>query len=225
MRQNGNGSRSLAAETLSSRAVGLLSTLERRPFITTRKVEDILRNQGGPCYPKWLDFHERFAGYVDSIGRDAAIWGLIHVIPQWLAPMKADIDREPLQETWYITCADVHPSYDYRLDDKGEFVGNSAQSFEKHVERIAVGWGFGRGRRTELIDSEELRSQAFLSLFHNTLKSAVVPEASDRYSTYYMDDRYLVVENAETGKLRRAWRHRDASDQARELRPRNCRLA
>src|SRR5215467_1789624 len=109
---------------LSSRAVAFLSTLERRSFVPTRKVEEIIGNRGYPCYPKWLEFHERFAGYVETIGPDVAVWGLIHENPQWLLPMKADIDREPLQETWYITCADVHPSYNYRLDDKGEFLGN-----------------------------------------------------------------------------------------------------
>jgi hypothetical protein len=192
--------------------------LERRPFVPTRKVEEIIRNQGRPCYPQWLDFHERFAGYVETIGRDVAVWGLIHENPQWLRPMTADIDREPLQETWYITCADVHPSYDYRLDDKGEFLGYPAESFDKHVERMAVGWEFKRDRRIEVIDIDELRSQAFLGLFHSTVKPALVPEASDRYLTYYMDDHYLVVEDAETGKLRRGWRQTEGDKRAPEFR-------
>jgi hypothetical protein len=201
---------------LSARAIAFLSTLERRPFVATRKVEEIIGNQGFPCYPAWLDFHERYAGYVETIGRDVAVWGLVHENPTWLLPMKADIDRESAQETWYITCADVHPSYNYRLDDKGEFLGNPAESFDEHVERMAVGWEFRREGNTQVIARDELRSQAFLSLFVNMVKSALVPEASDQYFTYYMDDHYLVVEDARTGKLRNAWRHVKKSEQARD---------
>jgi hypothetical protein len=36
----------------------------------------------------------------------------------------------------------------------------------------------------------------------DTVKLALVPAASDRYFTYYIDDYYLVEENARTGKLR-----------------------
>jgi hypothetical protein len=190
---------------LTTRAKNFLSTLERRPAIPTEDVEAIIRGAGCPCFAPWLDFHERYAGYLEVFGRDWAIWGLVHEEPVWLPPRQADIDREPHDETWYITCADVHPSYTYQLDDMGEFLGGPAESFDVYVERIALGWDFHRRSEIRILTADELRGPAFQEIFSDRVKAHLVTEASDSFLRYYMNDTYLVVEDASTGRLRNGW--------------------
>ena len=189
---------------LSIRARSFLETLERRPFIPTREVEAIIREQGYPCFEPWLDFHDRYAGYHERFGRDGAIWGLAHERPQWLLPRKADIDREVNEEIWYVTCADAHPSYSYRLDNTGEFIGAPAERFDVHVERIALGWDFARrtGGRARPLSAGDLRGPAFAGILER-VKAFLVSEASDRFARYYMTDTLLLVEDASTGALRK----------------------
>src|SRR5262249_14302166 len=92
----------------------------------------------------------------------------------------------------------------YQMDNRGEFLGPPAESFEIHVERIAVGWQFGQLAQSRPLVQNELRDPAFRDLFETRLRNARIAEASDRYSTYYMTDRYLVVEDTTKGILRRA---------------------
>jgi hypothetical protein len=186
---------------LSNRATEFLRTLERRPAISTKEVETIILDQGLPCFAPWLDFHERYAGYCERFGRDGAIWGLVQENPQWLPTRKAEIDRESHEETWYITCADAHPSYMYRLDNRGEFLGTPAESFDIHVERIAVGWDFDRrtSGQNRVLTAAELGAQGLLE----RVKPFRIAEASDRYFRYYMTETGLVVEDVKTGVLRR----------------------
>lgn len=188
---------------LSSRAKRLLERLERRPAIETADVESIIRAQGYPCLPIWLEFHDRYAGYVEVFGRDCAVWGLVHENPEWLLPRKAEIDREPNEETWYITCADAHPSYSYRLDNRGEFLGDPAVSFDVHVERVATFAEFQERVPCRALAVSELRSQAVRDVLLNELYQEPVTEASDQFFRYYMNDAYLLVEDAETRELRR----------------------
>ena len=56
--------------------------------------------------------------------------------------MGSTLDSELGGKTWQIFCADGHPSYNYRLEQTGEFIGAPAESFDIHVERIARGWEF-----------------------------------------------------------------------------------
>jgi hypothetical protein len=123
--------------------------------------------------------------------------------PKWLLPRRADIDRESQEEIYYITCADAHPSYTYQLDNKGEFLGFPAESFEIHVERIALGWAFSQSEPTRPIVMSELRSSYMQEVFATQMKPHLIAEASDKFSRYYMNDTYLLVENTETGMLRR----------------------
>ncbi|MCL2779780.1 MAG: hypothetical protein FWD73_17445 [Polyangiaceae bacterium] len=187
---------------LTTRASNYLKTLKRRPSIPVKEVETIIRNQGFPVFDSWLDFHERYAGYEDTIGRDLAIWGLVHEDPYWLAPREADIDRELYEETWYITCADVHPSYTYRLTNTGEFLGAPAQSFDTNVERLALGWEFFQTVGGRAMTMTELRAPEFRDIFLNHIKPFLVAEASDNFIRYYMNDTYLISEIVETGDFR-----------------------
>ncbi len=189
---------------LSVRARKYLETLERRPAVATTAVEAAIRAQGYPCFEPWLEFHERYAGYVEWFGRDGAIWGVIHEKPQWLLPLRADIEKETHEDTWYVTCADAHPSYNYRLDSAGEFIGVAAQSFDIHVERIALGWEFNQrtGGRDRPLTAGDLRGPEFSDLAER-ISASLVPEASDRYFRYYMSDTQLLVQDAVTGVLKR----------------------
>jgi len=175
-----------------------LMTLKRRPSIPVQEVEAIIRGQGFPVFDPWLDFHDRYAGYEEIIGRDGAIWGLVHEAPQWLPSREADIDHE-LWEEWYVTCADVHPSYNYRLTDKGEFLGSPARSFDTHIERLALGWDFYQRVGSRPMTISELRAPEFREKFTNHIKNFLVVEASDEFFRYYMNDTYLISEIAKTG--------------------------
>jgi len=173
---------------LTTRANNYLKTLKRHPSIPAKEVEAIIRGQGFPVFDPWLDFHERYAGYEDIIGQDWAIWGLVHEASYWLAPREADIDRELYEETWYITCADVHPSYSYRLTDKGKFLLGPAQSFDTFVERLALGWEFCHMVGSRPMTMDELRAPEFRDEFLNHIKQFLVEEASDNFVRGYMND-------------------------------------
>jgi hypothetical protein len=131
------------------------------------------------------------------------VWGLVHDDPAWLLPRKAEIDREPNDNTWYVTCADVHPSYNYRLDDNGEFLGPPAISFDVHLERVALGWEFSLKGASRVLSKSEVQEQQFTELFNTSIKPPhLIPEASDRYTRYYMSQRHLVVEDAASGSIK-----------------------
>jgi len=193
---------------LSTRALKWLSTLERRSAVPVAEVESLILDAGLPCFDVWLDFHERYAGFVEPIGLDQAVWGLIHAAPSWLSPMRPEFDREPDEDTWYIACADAHPSYDYSLDNRGEFVGAPAESFDVIVERNALGWEFRQRGSTRALTGDELRGENFRQVFEKQIRPFLVPEASDKHSRYYLSPQYLLVENATTGDLRRGRAYR-----------------
>lgn len=176
---------------LSSRARSFLATLERRPTVPAGEVEEIIIRSGYPCFPHWLQFQDRYAGYVERIGWDTAIWGLIQKNTD-------EPEIEVCEGTWYITCADLHPSYEYRLDNRGEFLGGRAESFDIHVERLSLGWEFCQRGEARVLDADELQGLVFSDHFRKQIKHHLVPEASDRYSRYYMSDTWLVVELART---------------------------
>lgn len=196
---------------LSALARKWLSTLARKPAVPVREVESLIQSAGYPCFGTWLAFHDRYAGYCEPIGQDWAIWGLVHQNPTWLEPMQPNIDREPNEDTWYIMCADAHPSLGYRLNNRGEVVGTPAESFDIAVERNALGWDFRQRGETRALVASELRSDDFRQLFETQIRSFFVAEASDRYFRYYMSPRYLLVENARTGAFLRGRTHRDVS--------------
>src|SRR6185295_3182144 len=123
---------------LTERARKYLATLQRMEAIPTRDAEASLRQQEVPISPAWLDFHDRYAGYVEPMGHDVAIWGLIHREPTFLEAGRVSVDHivQPDLDEWYVVCADVHPSYQYELDSKGEFF-EKARSFDVLVEQNA----------------------------------------------------------------------------------------
>ena len=127
---------------LSERAQSYLATFNRRQPVPVGLVADALARSGCPRLDRWLDFHSRFAGYEELIGRDLAVWGIVHAEPTWLDPDEATVELRDGE--WRVICADVHPSYDYWLDSRGHFVGlgngGPYEAFDVKVERDAVMW-------------------------------------------------------------------------------------
>ncbi len=189
--------------SLSEAAIQFLATLERLPHVPTRQVESILLAAGQPCFEPWLAFHDQFAGYVERMGRDVAVWGLMHERPQWLSPLEADIEPEKDGVTLYITCADVHPSYSYQLDNKGEFLGFPAECFATHVERAGAGSAFKGSSETEAITQAELRDPAFMARLG---PENVLAPASDSFFNYHEDGDILVVWRHGAPTPQRGWR-------------------
>jgi hypothetical protein len=105
---------------LSPAALDYLATLKRMPAVPVEQVADALKRAGCPAFQTWLDFHSRFAGYVEIIGREHAVWGIVHSNPGW--PWIANqAEVEAQTDDWYVVCADVHPHYDYKLNFCREF--------------------------------------------------------------------------------------------------------
>ena len=123
----------------SERAQRYLASLERLTPVPTARVEQVLKDQGSPCFPAWLEFHERYAGHVEPIGLERAVWGLVHAQSRWVKPFRAVVTPSLQAEAdWLITCAEVHPSYVYQLGDTGFFKVRGADSFELRLERAAL---------------------------------------------------------------------------------------
>lgn len=196
---------------LTERANNYLSSLERRPAQPPRLLEQSLFEQGAPCFDSWLAFQEFYAGYVEPLGGgDFAIWGIVHETPHWLDPLRVRIDREVREPVWYVTCADVHPSYVYRLDQAGAFFTPPTASFEVKVEQNALIWEFFQSGKARRAQQKELRDAQFLASLRQELASMrnlqLVIEASDDNTRFYASKTLLVREDARLGSIRETWR-------------------
>ena len=187
---------------LTERAKSYLSTLKRIPPVPSAQVEKVLLDQGSPCFQPWLDFHERYAGYVEPLGLDTAIWGIVHEKSYWIAPGRAEVDRETHEDVWYVTCAEVHPSYNYLLDDKGEFLGRPAESFDIKVERNALHWEyFCQGEAGHI--EHHVKDAALIARLLQ--RSQPIAEASDRHFTYFRCDDFVAIQNFGTKAFSQVW--------------------
>jgi hypothetical protein len=124
---------------LFERARHYLSKLKRITPVPTAEVQRVLERQRVECYPAWLDFHELYAGYVEPLGLEAAVLGIVHTRSRWIIPGAAAVVRsyDPHAE-WFVYCAEVHPSLVYNLGDTGFFSSPEASSFQVYLERRAA---------------------------------------------------------------------------------------
>jgi hypothetical protein len=147
-------------------------------------------------FSAWVEFQEFFGGYVEVIGQDVAIWGVIHHDPQWLRPDSVEVEREG-QSSWRIACADVHPSYDYWLDEQGQFLslggGGRYASFCVKVERDAVFWESSCTGRIWELDVTLFESVGSIESLLAGLHDEVVAEASDKYATLHKSRDVILV--------------------------------
>lgn len=177
---------------LTDKAKKYLSTLERRPFVPTEDVEKIILDSGYPCFPKWLDFHEKYAGYVELLGKDKAVWGLAHQSPTWLGSLAVEVSYDKKENSYDIVCADVHPSYNYVICESGEFMGFRSESFDIYVERKAVGYDFSFGFDVKSVSGSELSEDVIDRVMG---AENILIEASDAFSEYYFRDEFLLVKS------------------------------
>jgi hypothetical protein len=188
---------------LTERAQSYLNLLERLRPVPTRQVEKVLRDQGSPCFQPWLDFHERYAGYVEPLGLDRAIWGIVHEQSRWIEQGSANVDREIREETWYVTCAEVHPSYNYLLDNKGEFLGDPAESFDIKVERNALRREFFSGRGVAARVEYHPKGAELIDRLRRD--SRLIEEASDSFFRYFRGDDFVAIEDPDAKSFCEAW--------------------
>jgi hypothetical protein len=188
---------------LTHTAQNYLASLRRIEPVPTSEVERVIRTQGDPCPEVWLEFHDRYAGYVEPIGEDTAIWGLVHRDSYWIEPGRASIE-EIEKGLWYVTCAEVHPSYGYYLDNNGVFAGNQARSFDVKVERSALFSAFSAQGPVRMLVNELNEPDVILALRKDTA-GQLETSASDEFSRYYRSTKYLVRENANTGNIVVGW--------------------
>ena len=189
---------------LSERARRYLGMCERYPAVPTADVERVLQAGGWLAPAAWLDFHDRYAGYVERIYRDMAIWGLAHLDSFWFGPLGVEVDSED-DGSLTIYCAELHPSYGYRLDSAGRFLGCGleADCFDIHVERLAL-WGefIDGGLARKEADQQRLGDPAFRAELLATLEGHLVAEATDSWFAVYSDGRTLVRDDVRESRLR-----------------------
>jgi hypothetical protein len=192
---------------LTERAERYLARLQRIPPVPVSTVEKVIRDRGQKYFDSWLSFHDRYAGYVEPLGRDTAIWGIVHAQSHWIKPGHAIVEKEPHENVWYVTCAEVHPSYNYLLDDQGEFLGRPAQSFDIKVERNAILDEFVSSKQSKFVLAEELRQAGLSAASPDDFRRHLIEAASDKYFRYYVTEPFLLVEDVEDEKFIEGWRH------------------
>jgi hypothetical protein len=182
--------------SLTSRAQHYLATLKRGEPVPIGIVAESLQRNNCPFFDVWKEFHLRFAGYEEEIGAEKAVWGLAHADPLWGEPWEVDV--EPDGPDLLIVCADVHPSYNYVLDQHGEFPafggGGPCESFEIKIERDSAFWQAELENRSWTIEPKlEKIADAICERF----AAIIVPEASDKYATLWSSHEAFVLKSGD----------------------------
>jgi hypothetical protein len=180
-----------------------LSTLVREQPLPTKVVEQLIRDAGGTPHPVWLDFHDRFAGYIEEVAPgDLAIWGLARPLEAdppatWRQPESVFLTLPTDDNDERISCAEAHPVHEYELRANGAFMGagGPCPSFDMKVERQALMCEFrqaGTARKTLFTKSSD--APIHQQLLHD-MAPFLVPEASTARAQYFLAPRRLVVFN------------------------------
>jgi hypothetical protein len=187
---------------LTKRAQTWLSTLDRETPVATTLVEQWIRDVGGTPHRAWLDFHERFAGYVEELAPgELAIWGLARAKDaeppsMWRKPETVFVVL-PSAGDERISCADAHPVHEYELRANGTFMGagGPCPTFDMKVERQALSHAFsqaGTPRQTLVTKSGDLPEHQKLL---QDMAPFLVPEASTPRAQYFLAPRRFVIFN------------------------------
>jgi hypothetical protein len=185
---------------LSPRAQAYLDGLQRVAVPDVREVEQQLRQELPHVPAAWLAFHERYGGFVQPLGEDRAILGLMFTEGTWVVPnacgLELDDPRDPI-----VMCADVHPTYSYYLDQDGKFLGDPSDNFEVYLERCALYVAFKSVKpgRVVHIPNKDL-SDATMEQVRQVMQHGRVAEASDSYKTMYEAESMLITSH-EAGSL------------------------
>jgi hypothetical protein len=180
---------------LTPRATRHLAGLKRVAVPSTTLVEQHLVTLIPQVPAVWLDFHERYGGYVEAVSAtENAVYGLMHSHPMWLSPMRCDFEDDPAEHNAYVACADVHPSYDHRLDLHGHFLAEPAESLEIQIERVALATEFADALQNaaKFYSSRDALSAQLAEELDQLLKQPPIPETSDQYAVFYRSEHLLV---------------------------------
>ncbi len=173
---------------LTSRACSFLASLDRKEHASGERLADALRQKELPDCDAWIEFQERYAGYVEPLGHDWAVWGIVHQAAYWIDPWEVAVLRKA--EILEISCADAHPSYDYWLRSDGEFRGMTAgagpcKSFDVKIEQTALVWAAKKEDCwTRLFDFTQWPLVSKSRLLEE-VRHSPVPGASDKYTSTY----------------------------------------
>lgn len=184
---------------LSDRARGYLATLKRVKPVATTAVERALKEYGEPCYPAWLEFHERYAGYVEPLGLELAVFGIVHERSRWISPGRVAVEQSyESRASRFVMCAEVHPSYVYKLGDTGFFREPAASSFEVKLERTAARVAF-LARRGAKVALDQAQIAPFIEQLDRDARE--VPEGSDEHYRLLLGERHYALRETESGRV------------------------
>lgn len=188
---------------LTNRANAWLATLPREPALDTARVEQLIVDAGWIAHPVWLDFHDRYAGYIEEVGPDDfAIWGLARAADADPPSRWRDADAVTIFEGHdgypeSISCADAHPVHEYELRADGRFpgIGGPVPTFDMKIERHGVMHEYlsrGPSRRTLITKIDRPEHQRLLQ----EMAPFLVPEASSPASQLFLAPARLLRFNA-----------------------------
>lgn len=186
--------------SLSSNAIRYLRALRRYDMPSRVETARAIASEKCPAFDAWLSFQERFGGYEEVIAHDKAIWGIVHHTASFLTPERAAVERGE-HGAWRVACADVHPAYDYWLDEEGIFCGcgEFAERFEIKVERNALFWSVSvaqhRPWSVDFDNSLGLMVGGVHEL-RKRLDAQKVDDASDKFAAYWSTPDLIIVDRA-----------------------------
>jgi hypothetical protein len=184
---------------LTRRAYAWLATLRRERAMPTARVERLILDIGGTPHALWLDFHDRYGGYVEEVGPgEVAVWGLARAKDAappnvFSQPDHVFIRGGDGECTEAIACAEANPVHQYELYADGWFngPGGSCPSFDMNVERHGLMHElFARGKIRERVlrDPNATESQQLL----HEVAQWLVSEASTKDTQFFFTPDRLV---------------------------------
>ncbi len=172
--------------------------LERVETLTDADVAIAFQKVEQPLLPAWLEFHQEFAGYVFHDGRERLELGLVVEEPVWLPAGLPEVTV--VGDSKLVACADAHPSFDYALDQHGEFSGigggGPCETFAKHVEQMAILQNVSAAGFKPVFDYEQ-RSRKFRDAVALELSLSRDQYASDKYTNVRLSSRFLIFERGD----------------------------
>jgi hypothetical protein len=157
--------------------------------VPTEDVARAIQRAGYTPHPAWLDFHERYAGFEEPLGRERAICGIVHTDSYWLKPGEASADRDDDGHD-SVVCAEVHPSFAYRLRDDCVFTssggGGPCETYDAKTEQSAIFHETKIDGRRWVYDFEFTRIPAGgLDALREAVDAELISEASDRFGAVF----------------------------------------
>lgn len=204
---------------LSPRGRAFLAALRRHPAVPVTRVAEAIREAGCPVFDIWLDFHERYAGYEEPMGKDTAIYGIVHTDSYWLVPGKVWV-KKAVNGTWSVACAEAHGSYDFRLYQDGCFRsfdgGGPCETFDVNMEQHALIWEVKKTGRIWTCDRPKVPAGG-LEAFREAVEAERVAEASDRFNTVWKGRDAIWFESPDGAGRIELWAPKDRYQQIRAL--------